>query len=818
MGLTLDVKLAARLLIRYPWLTIVGCVAIAFGIAAGVAGFEIRQQLVNPSLPFEDGSQIVGLRNWNTSRNGVAPTTADDLEAWRGSLTTVREISAVSLFRRNLITDTGVSETVAVAATTASAFQVTRVAPLLGRTFVEADEEPGAPPVLIVGYDVWARQFSSDGQVVGRAVHLGHEPATVVGVMPPGFVFPATQNVWVPLRHIIGSSSNSIPELFVFGRLARGASRTQAQAELRVVDERLMREQPDTHRQLRAQVVPYSWLIFDPGSIQTGIAIGNVFLIMLLLLISANVALLMSARAATRETEIAVRSALGAGRARIVLQLFVEALVLAGLGVAGGLVAARVGLGSLLATLEGDTGRPLPFWMNDSLTATTVMYAAGLTLLCAVIIGVVPALNATGRRLQAQLRQSTSRGGGRRFGGVWQAVIVIQVAVTLMFPAAAFFFHRIVVGGQSRDVGVPAREYLSAVLAFDKDAASGRPFDASDEAFQSRVRLTYAELERRLAAEVAVAGVTFADRLPGTPHPGWRIEIEREASRGVVQPRREVSSASVALNFFDVLGAPPIAGRTFSRSDLTPLPSVVIVNQSFVRDVFGGQSPVGKRIRRAQSSDAEGPGPWLEIVDVVRDLGTDGRDGSAGLYHPASADTVSSLRLAMHLRQSPSAFAARLRTVAAGVDPTLQINELMPLDAAGAGGWLESRYLSRSLAVLSAIALLLSLTAIYAVMAYSVSIRTREIGLRVALGADKRRVIGAILRRPLAQVGVGVVIGAILVTVAFLGLLESRPTAVEAALIAGYCLLMMAVCLLACVVPTRRALRIEPARALMADA
>ncbi len=818
-GFALDVKLAARLLARYPWLTVVSCAAMAFGIAAGVAGFEVRTQLVNPSLPLDEGSLIVGLRNWDTSRNRVALTTAADFVAWRDSLTRVRDVSAASVFRQNLITDDGGAESVSVAAVTASAFHVTRVPPLLGRTFVEADENPGAPSVIIIGYELWMRRFSSNPRVIGRIVRLGREKTTVVGVMPRDFVFPAAQGLWVPLSEAAGDSAPiGGRDLLVFGRLASDASRAQAQAELSVVGDRTARDLPETHAQLRPQLVPFSWLAFDPGDIQIGLALGNTFLVMLLLLVSANVALLMFARAATRETEIAVRSALGAGRARIVLQLFVEALVLATLAVGVGLIAARVGLGSLLAMLEADSGRPLPFWMGNTLSATTAMYAGGLTILSAVIIGVFPALNVTGPGLQARLRQSTARGGGLRFGGVWSAVIALQVAVTLMFPAAAFFFHRVVIGGQTRDVGFAAHEYLSAVLEFDRELVPGVPLDASEQAFRSRVRATYAEMERRVSAEPAVVGLTFADRLPGTSHPGWRIEVEGDAARGTARKKLEPSSASVALDFFDVLGAAMIAGRRFTAADLASQPGVVIVNQSFANDVLGGQNPIGRRIRRAPANDTQAPGPWLEIVGVVRDLGMVGRDGhGAGLYHPVSADKPSPLRIAIRLRESPASFAARLRTVASEVDPTLQLNELVPLDAVGASGWLESQYLSRSLAVLSAIALLLSLTAIYAVMAYTVSTRTREIGLRVALGADRRRVIAVILRRPLAQVGFGVVVGGILVAATFLALFNSMPTGREAALIAGYCVLMMGVCLLACVVPARRALRVEPARALTVD-
>jgi len=394
----------------------------------------------------------------------------------------------------------------------------------------------------------------------------------------------------------------------------------------------------------------------------------------------------------------------------------------------------------------------------------------------------------------------------------------MQVAVSLMFPAWAFFFHRVVIGGTTRDVGFAANEFLSAVLELDRELAPGVPLDASEEAFRSRIRATYAEMERRVSAEPAVAGLTFADRLPGSSHPEWRIEIEGEAARGTTPLELQASSASVALNFFDVLGARMIAGRPFTAADLGSARGVVIVNQSFANNVIGGQNPIGRRIRRAAAHDTQAPGPWLEVVGVVPDLGMVGRDGRrAGLYHPVSADTASPLRIAIRLRESPAAFSARLWTVASGVDPTLRLSELMPLDAVGASGFIESRYLSRSLSAVSAMALLLSLTAIYAVMAYTVSTRTREIGLRITLGADRRRVIAVILRRPLAQLGGGIAVGGILVAVVFLMVFGSMPTATEAALIAVYCVLMMGVCLLACVVPTRRALRIEPARALTVD-
>jgi predicted permease len=797
-SLLLDLELAARLLARYPWLTIVGGAAMTFGIVAGVGGFEIRTQLLDPSLPLDEGSRIVAVRNWDASRNRTASTTAADFATWRDTLTLVEDVSAFGMFRRNLITDAGRSEPVAVAAMTASAFTVARVRPLLGRALVKADEVPGAPPVLVIGHSIWTQWFNRDADVVGRIVRLGREQSTVVGVMPEGFAFPAAHSVWVPLR-------DDGPEFLVFGRLAQGASRSGAQAELSAIGARTASDSPETHAQLRAQLVPFTWLILDPENLRVGLALGNVFLVMLLVLVSANVALLMFARAATRESEIAVRSALGAGRARIVVQLFVEALVLAGLAVSVGLATARFGLRTLLAAMEADSGRDLPFWMSDSLTPTTVLYAGALTVVSAVIIGVLPALKITGDGQQTRLRELSAGAGGFRFGGVWTVVIAMQVAATLTFPAAAFFFHRWVVAGQTRDIGVAADRYLSALLELDREAAPS-------------LRNTYAELERHLAAEPEVAGVTFAEPLPGTGHPQWRIETDGQLPPGASAPGYRVSSASVALNFFDVFSAPALVGRHFRAADAGSAAGVVVVNQALVNQVFGGRNPVGRRLRRAtQTPGTQTPGPWLEVVGVVRDLGMLGNDAGAGLYHPVSADAAPALRVAIHVRGRADAFAARLRSVARDAEPGLQIQELMPLDQAGATGWTGSLYMSRILTVLSAVALLLSLTAIYAVTAFTVSKRAREIGIRVALGADRRRVIGPILRRPLAQVGMGVSAGAVLVALASAGLFERTPSVREAAMIGAYAMLMMAICLLACVVPVRRALRVEPAEILRGE-
>ncbi|HEY7191817.1 MAG TPA: ABC transporter permease [Vicinamibacterales bacterium] len=787
MGILLYFKLALRMLIKYPLLTIVGGAGMAFGLAAGVAGFDVRTKMIDPTLPLDEGTRIVGLRNWDVLRDRAAALGLAEFTAWREQLRNVEALSAIELAERNLAVD-GTVEPVPVAAMTASGFRVARVLPLLGRSLVETDEMPGSAPVAVIGHALWQRRFAGDPGIVGRSVRLGIEQTTIVGVMPAGFGFPVASQLWVPLGR-----QSPVTELQVFGRLAPGVTREEARAELTTVGRRLAADAPGTRDALRPEVVPYVQLFFDPRPLSVPLALGNLFLVMLLVVMSANVALLMFARAASREVEIGVRTALGASRARIVLQLFVEAIALSGLSVVVGLIAARYGVRSLWELVRADSGRELPFWFNDTFSSSTIAYGVALMMIGTAIVGVFPALKITGRNLQDRLRGS-SAGGGYRFGGVWAAVIVAQVAVTVTFPAWAFFFHRWVVQTQSRDVGVAGERYLAARLVLEPSNASA----------------TIDALRRQVTADPDVTALAIADALPGMQHPLVRFNVEGENDGATGGERAAV--ASIDAGFFSAMDAPLVAGRSFTTSDAGSSREVAIVNVSFVQHVMHGRNPVGRRIRRSATSGDTAPGPWLEIVGVARDLGMGGPDG-VGVYRPLAA-SASTVHVAVGTRRAPESFANRLRSAASVVDPTLRVYDVMRLDQVGADGWTESQYLSRALAVSSGVALLLSLMSVYAVMAFSVVQRTKEIGMRVALGAERGRIVATIVRRPLAQIGVGIVVGGAVVSLLFVGMFNSAPAPLEAGLMVAYATLMLAVCLSACIVPIRRALRLEPSQVL----
>jgi putative ABC transport system permease protein len=789
----LDFRLALRMLARYPLLTIVSTLGMAFGLAVGVVGFEVRSQLVNPRLPLDDGERIVGLRNWDAAGDRAVRLGDADFRAWQAQLTRIEDLGAAALVDRNLAID-GDIEPVRVAEMTASGFRLARVRPVLGRLIVASDESPGSASVAVIGHSLWQRRFLGNPRAVGQLVRLGNEQTTIVGVMPDGFGFPSAHEVWVPLRPQAPGNRTAAPALLVFGRLADGVTREEAQAELTVMGQRRAAADPATYRFVRAEIVPFAHLVFDPRGSSLGLTLANVFLLTLMLVICANVALLMFARASSREQEIGVRTALGASRGRIVAQLFVEALALSGLSVVAGLAVARYAVRSFWRMLEADSGRVLPFWFTDALTPSTIAYGAGLTLLAAIIIGVLPALKVTGRSLEARLRSFASgAGGGYRFGGVWTAVIATQVAVTLMFPAAAFFFHGWVVEGQTRDVGVAAERYLTARL--ELDAPNGG----------RSVAATLEELRRQLAHEPGVGPVTFVDTLPGMQHASTRFEVEGDdapATYGYT-----VGTAAVDEAFFDAMGA-PVSGRPFMPADLATGREVAVVNASFVERVMRGRPAVGRRVRRVARQGEPSNGAWIEIVGVDLGVASDG----VGLYRPLAIGS-SPVHIALRTSGPPAALANRLRTLAGRVEPALRVYDVRPLSQAGAVA-VESQYFSRLLALLSGLTLLLSLIAIYSVTAFTVRQRMREIGTRVALGADSRRVVTAVVRRPLGQIGLGIAAGAGLVVFLFVGMFQAAPTALEAGIIAAYAAVMLMVCLSACVVPVRWALRLQPSQVL----
>ncbi len=827
-GLSLDFKLGFRMLVKFPGLTLIGGLAMAFGIWFGAVTFQMFGMLTGTKLPLPDGDRIVKIQNWDTKTLKDEDRVLYDYQYWRSA----RSITDLGAYRNasvNLVGSDGGAQPEAAAEITASAFRIAPDRPLLGRVLDESDERAGAPPVVVLGHDVWAERFERDPQIVGRTVKIGTGFATVVGVMPKGFTFPMAHELWLPLRtDVAGVEPRAGLPVTVFGRLAPGMSFENARAELTALGKRLAAEHPTTHAQLQSHVLPYAQMSVNDNEMTQVKALSYFFVVVLVMVVCSTVALLLFARAASRETEILVRSALGASRRRIVAQLFAEALVLAGVAAVVGLAAAqfaltRLGKPYLMMAYETTM---LPFWFDLDLSPTAIIYALALAVVGAAVAGVMPARKIT-RGLGTRLRAGTAGGGGVSFGGVWTAVIVVQVALTVALPSVVMLVRGEIKRVASYDFGFPAEQYLAVTLGVD-DAGDEAMTPEARAAMGARLSTSIEALRQRLEAEPGVAGATLVDELPGEHHNYRRLDVVSMAGSAPSW----VATASIHPSYFDVLQAPVRTGRAFTDTDRSSDARVVIVDQAFVDSVMLGRNPIGHRVRigtRAQI-DSTGAGlPQYEIVGVVKDLGMSSISMPqrwAGVYLPSDPGSQSSPKLIVHTRGDPMSMAPRVRDLATAVDASVRVEQVNRLDQMAASQlWMLGLW-RRIILGLTAVALVLSLAGIYSVLSYIVARRTREIGVRVALGAGARRVITSIFRRPLIQVTLGVIAGAVLIAVAAIGVGKTTQfegtgigglTLGDIPLLVGYAIVMLGVCTLACVVPTRRALRVQPTEALRAE-
>ena len=824
----LDFILAWRMLLRYPGLSIVGVFAMSIGIAVAAGAFTIVTMMLSPVLPLADGDRLVSIVSWDASNNNREPHLLHDFATWR-QMASLEEFGVSRTIERNLITAGATPEPVIVSEISATAFRVAHVAPMMGRYLLPEDEQAGAPDTIVIGHREWLRRFDSDPSIVGRSLQLGDTSYAIVGVMREGFGFPVNDSFWIPWRlDPTTFAPRTGPIVSVFARLAPGATLESAQAELGAIGERIATTSPSTHQHLRPRVVPYAYGFSDmddPENILSMRAI-QVIVVLLLILIYVNVAILVYARTATREGEIAVRGALGASRRRIVAQLFAEALLLAG-------VAATLGLGLLAVAfrfLEAAL-RPLvalPFWMSLRLSADTVIAVAAFTLLAAAIVGVVPALKATGRRVQSRL-QSLSAGSGSRMqmGRLWTILIVAQVALTVaILPATmvqAYNALRIRTGNE----GFASSEFLIAQLSLDR--ASAAPTDEGDRALGSRFASAHAELDRRLRAESVVRDVTFSLTRAGNE---LALVLEAEgmaapedaADYNIVAGSRSghlVHFNRVAPNFFDAYEVPLMTGRNFTTADTAS--DAVVVNRATVDKVFGGASPLGRRIRyvgrsRETASRDVVLDRWYEVVGVVPNFPVPESFDTylpARVYHAARYDDLHPAVIAIRTRiADPLTLSDTVREIGAAVDPNLQLHHLWTT----AEGVRREQGVNRVIGVTIMLVMLsvvvLSAAGIYALMSFTVARRRREIGIRAALGADPNRVLAGIFSRAVAQIGIGAVLG-LAAAFGLERLLEGEMFLGQAVIILPITIVVITlVGLLAAVGPARRGLSIQPTEAL----
>ena len=604
-------------------------------IAGGA--YVIVNVTMSPALPLPESDRIVSLMNWDASTSNHERSLLADFESWRG-MTSLEDVAISRSVERNLIVDQSVPDTVVVAEMSSAAFRVARVPALRGRTLLPEDDRPGAPEVIVIGHDEWLQRFHADPDVVGRSVRLGSTAHTIVGVMPEGFGLPVSHSFWIPWRLDASQfAPRTGPAVNIFARLAparpwraRKPRSTQSRNARRLAS-------PATHQHLRARVMPYAYAYSEMDDPMNALALRAIqFAVSLLLIVvCVNVAILVYARTATRQGEIAVRGALGASRRRIVGQLFVEALLLSGVSAAMGIALLAFSLRQINASILSMAGR-LPFWMSLELSADGLIYIVALAMLAAAIVGVVPALKATGRQVHTGL-QGLSPGSGSRMqmGRLWTLLIVAQVALTVALLPTAMFQAWMALRFRTGDAGFASQEFLTARIVLDR-ASTAASSDAGEREFRTRYAAAHAELERRLSAESAVNSVTFSMVSPGeelavvAEVEGQPLPLE-PVNYNIVEGTKQghlIRFNRVATNFFDVFDVPMLMGRGLVPADAsTEASHNVIINKAMADTLFGGASPLGRRIRYVGRS-REAPARdvvldrWYEIVGVAPDFPT----------------------------------------------------------------------------------------------------------------------------------------------------------------------------------------------------
>jgi len=810
----LDAKLGLRMIGKHPGLTAVALFALAIGIPVGLAPWHLFNAMEAP-LPVEDGHRVRLLRHWNVETSRADTTTMYDYERWRTGSSTFDKLGAFRRGAFNVGTGPGVSAPAPGAEVTASTFGVLRVAPLHGRALVASDEVIGAANVVVIGHSLWQARFGGDAGVVGRTIQVSQAPHTVVGIMPAEFRFPIGEQLWLPLREQPAGEPFIGRALTVFGRLTGAATPDAAQAELATLGNNLATENPAAYEHLNAEVVPFAFVAFGfprGGALAAPeFYLGQLFTLLLLGIACANVAMLMFARAATRTAEFAVRTALGASRLRVVSQMFTESLVIAAIAAGLGLAAIHFALDLSLSFVVGE----LPYWVDMGMTWSTALWALSLAVLGAAVAGVIPALRVTGKTLQRDIQRASAGLSGVRFGGVSSVLIVADVAIAVAVVGLAVILTGFVRDAWTADdaVGILADEFLAAELRLSSLELTADA-NAGGDAFRARFGTTMQELVRRIEAEPGVRSVAVASVLPRMDHRTRWIEVEPDNAAGDMIAYR-VRTARVDVDFFRALQQPMLSGRDFDSRDLAAERSTVIVNTNFAARVLDGRSPVGRRLRYRTSEEQE-PGPWYEIVGVVGPLGmhvlTPEQD--EGIYHPAAPGEIHPAQLAVHVSGDPMALAPRLRELAGEVDPLAVIGAPVVLGEVFEGDWYLMAATVFGIVALIGVLLTLAASGLYAMMSFTVAERTREIGIRTALGAQRSSIVFAVAKRAMVQLGAGVLLG--MPVAGYLFTLEHPDSTYGAILVAlapGVAV-MVVVGLLACGAPTLRALRVVPTEAL----
>ena len=802
-----DIRYGVRGLLKRPGFTAIVVVTLALGIGASTAIFSVVNSVLLRRLPYKTADRIVAIQELNPQGTRVQVTAANFLD-WRAQNTVFEHLAAIRIATTNLALSDR-AERLDMAQTSANFFDVFGVGPQYGRLFLPQDEQAGHTPVVVLSHALWTRRFGSDQGIIGKPITLDGSNYTVIGIAPPGFQYPDKTELWLPPLRLVPEAypqvdpaqNRGLGYLAAVALLKPGVTVAQAASEMETITTRLRQQYPETNNRRFNRVVSLHDHLIGNNRAMLLLLFGAVMFV--LLIACANVANLLLANASARHKEIAIRAALGASRKRIAQQLLTESATLALAGGALGLLLSFWGVALITRLLPTDFPR-----LNEIHTDWRVLvFTTVASLLTGFLFGLAPALSLSRGDVQEAMKES-GRGtaGGVRSSRLRHALIVAEVALSVVLLAGAGLLFRSFLQLQSVNAGFTPQQVLTARLT-----PSGNDFrtDADFVTFYDNV------LQRlREVPGVQYAGIINTLPLSKGPTTGFRVEGRPVLPRDQWSP---TNFRAVSSDYFSAMGIPVMHGRALTDRDDNGAPGVLVVNQALADRDFPGESAVGKRVTFGNTDNNRQP-VWFEIVGItanVRSLELR-EEPPPEIYFSAKQNPFVNMSLVIRSTVEPTTLAASVRQVVTDVNKSVPVADIKTMEHIVTESVTQPRFNVFLLGLFSFIALVLSAAGIYGVTAYTVTQRTHELGIRLALGAQVGDVLKMILGQGMAVIGVGLVLG-LVSAFALMRLLRSLLFGVgenDPLTFAAITLVLLLVALLACYIPARRATKVDPLVAL----
>jgi putative ABC transport system permease protein len=800
-----DIRFALRTLAKAPMFTTLCVLCLSVGIGVNANIYSAVYAAFQRPLPFADPDRLTVVEERHPKRGYAYPVAFEVFQDLQRQATVFDQMAGIA-FRSITLTDGDEPVRLQGELVSASLFPLLGVRPHLGRVFRSDEDAPGGSGTIILGYGVWEGRYGADSSIIGRSIPVNGVPSIVIGVMPKGFMFPESEEAWIPITPRLEGQSREIREVQIFARLKPGVSAASATAQLEAISARLAALYPQQQGEWRAYARPLREK-FMPDDMKLVIAAMMGAVTFVLLIACANVANLLLARATTRGREIAIRTALGAARWRIVRQLLTESILLA-------LIACPIGIGIsfwmldlVLASIpDGD----MPYYMVFAIDRPVLMYTVGISVLTGVIFGLAPALQAIRSDLQSALKEGgRGSGTGHARHRMRTALVIGEVALSLVTLIGAALFVRSFLNVQKNMGGVDTSNMLTMRFFMP-----GERYDSS-RAISARVE----DVVQRVEALPGVVTATASNQIPLSGGGGWN-DIEVEGKQ--VANRADAASASwtgVTGHWFKTLGVPVLAGRDFTEQEARDSSGVAIINEAMAKRFWPDGEPLGRRFRLLDDSAVH----WFTIIGVTRGFRRNELDNAAPIdpaffvsyrYLPAR-----NTGLMIRTEREPTQLTTAVRKALRESDPTMPVFSIMSMEELRRFGFWTQRFFGWMFALFGIIALVLASVGVYGVISYSVSQRTQEIGVRLALGAQPADVIRLVVRNGAVVALSGIVIGlvgAFGVTRVIQSLLIDV-SSTDALSFIAVTVFLGAIALFASYVPARRATRVDPLTALRSE-